>query len=75
MLTIGEQFELKVWNYVTGAISSQQTIDINKSRKELRTLQILCCDVQDEQLALALNNGEIIVQSVDGQVNCTFNSW
>lgn len=56
VMTIGEQFELKIWNYVTGAISAQVTIDVNKSKKELRTLQILCCDVQDEELALALNN-------------------
>jgi len=76
VMTIGEQFELRVWNYVTGNISEQRTIELGKSRKELRNLQIMCCDVQDDWLVLALNSGEIVIHSLPtGDPVCIFSSW
>ena len=40
VMTISEQFELKVWNYVTGQISQQHDIELGKDRKTKRTLQV-----------------------------------
>lgn len=63
-MTIGDQFELKMWNYVTGRISVQQSIELNKDKRALRQLQILCCDVKDGIAYLALNSNEIMVYSI-----------
>lgn len=76
VMTIGEQFELKVWNYATGRISMQEQIDVGKDRKALRNLQILCCDVVGQLAFIALNNGEIAVHSIfENKQILNFNAW
>jgi hypothetical protein len=60
-MTIGDQFELKVWNYVTGEISRQFKIDLGKDQKDMKKMQILCCDVLKDLAYIAINNGEILV--------------
>lgn len=45
-MTIGSSFEFKIWNYVTGAISKSHEIELNKNKKQLKNLNVVCCDVQ-----------------------------
>jgi hypothetical protein len=44
-MTIGQSFELKTWNYVTGNISQAHEIELNKDKKQLKNLNVVCCDV------------------------------
>lgn len=76
VMTIGEQFELKVWNYVTGQIASQQEIDLGKDRKAKKSLQVQCCDVLERVAYISLNNGEIFIYSIEtGAVLGQFHAW
>ena len=63
-MTIGDQFELKIWNYVTGNVSKQGRIDLNRQEKEMRKMQILACDVIKEYAFIAINNKEILIFSI-----------
>jgi hypothetical protein len=75
-MTIGDQFELKIWNYVTGSISKQCNIELEKDQKDLRNLQILCCDVLKEYAYIAINNSEILVYSIyENKTKITFTAW
>jgi hypothetical protein len=44
-MTIGSQFEFKTWNYVTGEVKISNDIEMNKDKKTLKNLSIICCDV------------------------------
>ncbi len=44
-MTIGQAFEFKIWNYVTGAITQSHEIELNKDKKQLKNLNVSCCDV------------------------------
>jgi WD40 repeat protein len=46
VMTIGSGFEFKIWNYVTGNISQSHEIELNKDKKQLKNLNVVCCDVQ-----------------------------
>ena len=45
VMTIGQAFEFKIWNYVTGAITQSHEIELNKDKKQLKNLNVSCCDV------------------------------
>ena len=76
VLTIGDQFEMKTWDYKEGAISSQSEIDLQKDKRTMRTLQILCCDVSEGVAYLAMNNCEISMYDLRlNRVLHTFKAW
>jgi len=64
VMTIGQSFELKTWNYVTGAVSNSNDIELNKNKKELKNLNVVCCDVLSDLAYIGLNTNEICVYSV-----------
>ena len=66
VMTIGQSFEFKVWNYVTGSITQSHEIELNKDKKQLKNLNVVCCDVQNGQdmAYIALNTNEICVYSI-----------
>lgn len=47
IMTIGQGFEYKTWNYVTGVIThSKEDLGLDKEKKQLvKNLNIVCCDV------------------------------
>ena len=45
IMTIGQGFEYKTWNYVTGVIKSSQELGLDKDKKQMKTLSIVACDV------------------------------
>jgi hypothetical protein len=63
-MTIGQSFEFKIWNYITGAVSQSHEIQLNKDKKQLKNLNVVCCDVLQEMAYIALNTNEISVYSV-----------
>jgi hypothetical protein len=76
VMTIGQSFEFKTWNYTTGAISNSHEIELNKDKKTLKNLNVVCCDVQAEMAFIALNTNEITVYSIkDNRVLYSFISY
>ena len=63
-MTIGQAFEFKIWNYVTGAITQSHEIELNKDKKQLKNLNVSCCDVQQDMAYIALNTNEVCVYSI-----------
>ena len=49
---------------MTGAISNSHDIELNKDKKQLKNLNVICCDVQSDLAFIALNTNEINVYSV-----------
>ena len=75
-MTIGQSFEFKTWNYVTGSISNSHDIELNKDKKQLKNLNVICCDVMSDLAYIALNTNEISVYSVkDNKVLYSFLSY
>ena len=76
ILTIGSSFELKTWNYVTGAIIESQDLSLDRDKKELKTLGIACCNVKAEMAYIALTTNEICVYNIiDNKVLYNFMSY
>lgn len=63
-MTIGSSFEFKTWNYVTGSVINSHEIELNKDKKQLKNLNVVCCDVQEELVFIGLNTNEISVYSI-----------
>lgn len=75
-MTIGSQFEFKTWNYVTGEVKMSHDIEMNKDKKQLKNLSIICCDVQEDLAFIALNTNELSVYSIkDNKVLYSFVSF
>lgn len=64
MITVGQGFEIKTWNYVTGTISNSHEIFLNKDKKTLKNLNVICCDIKENMAYIALNTNEINVYSI-----------
>eukprot|EP00347_Sterkiella_histriomuscorum_P005755 403355392 len=76
VMTIGQSFEFKIWNYVTGNISQAHEIELNKDKKQLKNLNVVCCDVHQDMAYIALNTNEINVYSIkDNKVLYSFISY
>ncbi len=63
-MTIGQGFEYKTWNYVTGVITQNQDLGLDKEKKHIKNLNIVCCDVHNEMAYIGLSNNEINVYSI-----------
>ena len=51
-------------------------IDLNKDKKNLKNLNVNCCDVQTDKAYIALNTNEVSVYSViDNKVLFSFTSY
>lgn len=75
-MTIGSSFEFKTWNYITGRVSHSHEIKLNKDKKHLKDLNVVCCDVSEELAYIALNTNEISVYSIkDNRVIYSFISY
>lgn len=76
IMTIGQGFEYKVWNYVTGTIIQSQELSLDKDKKEMKTLSIVACDVLKEHAYIALSTNEVSVYSVtENRVLYSFPSY
>jgi len=64
VMTIGSAFEFKTWHYVTGAVQTAHEIELNKEKKVLKNLNVVCCDVMQDLAYIALNTNEISVYSI-----------
>lgn len=64
IMTIGQGFEFKTWNYVTGVITETQDLGLEKDRKQIKNLSIVCCDVHQELAYIGLSTNEITVYSI-----------
>jgi hypothetical protein len=61
---------------VTGSISNSHDIELNKDKKQLKNLNVICCDVMSDMAYIALNTNEISVYSVkDNKVLYSFLSY
>jgi len=61
---------------VTGNISQAHEIELNKEKKQLKNLNVVCCDVQQDMAYIALNTNEINVYSIkDNRVLYSFISY
>ena len=75
-MTVGQAFEFKTWNYMTGDVTQSHEIDIDKDKKTLKNLNVVCCDILNDLAFIALNNNEICVYSVaHSKVLYTFTSY
>lgn len=76
IMTIGQSFEYKTWNYVTGAIKQSQELGLDKDKKQLKTLSIVACDVHKDLAYIGLSTNEITVYSIiDNRVLYTFPAY
>jgi hypothetical protein len=76
LITISEQLEVKVWNYVTGSTVFSGTIALNKSIDELKHLKVIAVHVLEDKVFLALNSSEICVYSFNmSRLLFSFNCW
>ena len=64
MITVGQGFEIKTWNYITGTIINSHEILLNKDKKTLKNLNVICCDILEDLAYIALNTNEINVYSI-----------
>lgn len=61
---------------MTGSISNSHDIELNKDKKQLKNLNVICCDVLSELAYIALNTNEISVYSIkDNKVLYSFLSY
>jgi predicted protein tyrosine phosphatase len=65
VITVGQGFEIKTWNYVTGTITNSHEILLNKDKKTLKNLNVICCDIKEELAYIALNTNEINVYNIN----------
>jgi len=49
---------------VTGTVSNSHDIELNKDKKQLKNLNVVCCDVMVDLAYIGLNTNEICVYSV-----------
>lgn len=78
VVSVGQGFEYRRWNYVTGAVIEAREFRLGKDKKAMKSLSIAACDIQEEtELAyLALCNNEISVYSLkESRVLFTFLSY
>lgn len=73
IMTIGQGFEYKTWNYVTGVITESQDLGLDKDKKQIKNLNIVCCDVHHDLAYIGLSTNEISVYSIaDNRVLYSF---